>query len=95
MKLVTFYKGKSQTISILTDTTLYGFLGENLENYVVFTGEPSDTNATPLVKYELTLADYNLWLNKNESVSISIYEKDNTKSYNYERYQMYLKLYIL
>ena len=60
---------------------------------VIFTGQPGDSNATPLVKRELALEEYNMWVdNDYDSVYISLYIKEDTGSYNYERYKMYSNL---
>ena len=94
MKIFVFNQGKSQTINVNNpETTLAEILKSEInDNIVVFTGEPNETNATPLVNYKLTLEDYNMWVNENECVYISIYNKEDKDSYNYERYKMYLTL---
>ena len=99
MKLVIHNPDQSQII--LTDIKKGTTLGDVLiraeicrNDIVIFTGKPGDTNATPLVKHELALEEYNLWFdNENVTVDISIYYKDDTESYNYERYKMYSNLW--
>jgi len=99
MKLVIYKQDKSEIIltNIRKGTTLGDVLVKaeiSRNDIVIFTGQPGDTNATPLVKHELTLEEYNLWLdNENDTIYICIYNNDDIESYNYERYKMYYNLW--
>jgi len=64
------------------------------QDVVVFTGDPNSGNNTPLVKLDLTLESYNMWINeKGGKTDISVFLREDIDSYNIALYDMYSKLW--
>jgi hypothetical protein len=64
------------------------------QDIVVFTGSPNSENNTPLVKLDLTLESYNMWINeKNSKNDICVFYREDTDSYNISLYDMYSKIW--
>ena len=64
------------------------------QDVVVFTGSPHSGNNTPLVKFDLTLESYNMWINeKGEKNTICVFHRDDTDSYNVSLYKMYSNIW--
>jgi hypothetical protein len=89
------------TIKLFDDLTKDTTIGEILiraeirhQDVVVFTGSPKSDNNTPLVKFELTLESYNLWINeKGGKTDICVFYRDDINSYNVSLYDMYSKMW--
>jgi hypothetical protein len=90
---VNIYYGDTLYNLIATETdTLSGLLLKtNIpKDTVIFSAPPSESNKTPLVDLEKTLADYNMWfLEKSYIAELTVYNK--TDNYNKVLYKMYLE----
>jgi hypothetical protein len=64
------------------------------QDVVVFTGSPNSGNNTPLVKFDLTLESYNMWINeKGEKNAICVFLREDIDSYNVSLYNMYANIW--
>jgi hypothetical protein len=90
MQIIIFTPDKNQITLDVNDTTTIGDILQmtnyDSKNVVVFTGKPDNINPTPMIDPNWTLSNYNMFY---ENIAISIYNKEDTENYNYERYKMY------
>ena len=93
MQIIIFTPDKNQMTLDVNETTTLGDILQmtnfDSKNVVVFTGEPDNINPTPMIDPNWTLSNYNMFY---ENIAISIYNKEDTENYNYERYKMYANL---
>jgi len=77
----------------ITISDIIKFVNGNEDELVVFTD--SDINyQTPIIDYNKTLVDYNLWFpnDKYYVAELHLFKKTDTHLYNKEKYNMYQKL---
>ena len=85
-------KRKLPLIDVSGNTTIKSVLevlGIVLEDVVVFSYEPECEAASPLVDFDKTFFEYNMYFEDGYEACISIYRKAAKESYNYERYCLY------
>ena len=74
----------------ITISDIIKFVEGNEEEIVVFT-DCDKTKQTPIIDYNKTLVDYNLWFpnDKYYIAELHLYKKKDIHLYNEERYNMY------
>ena len=94
MKLQVYLSDKTKLplIDVSGNTTIKSVLeslGVVLEDVVVFTYQPDCEMASPLVDFNKTFFEYNIYFEDGYEACISIFIKAEKDSYNYERYCLY------
>ena len=94
MKLQVYLPDKTKLplIDVSGNTTIKSvleLLGFVLEDIVVFCHEPDYHGGTPLVDFNKTFFEYNLYFEDDYEPCISIFRKAEKDSYNYELYCLY------
>jgi len=70
---------------------LVNCIEQNLsEDIVLFSGTPNASYATPIINFDATIEDLNMYHRDFDYIAeFSIHHKSDTASYNHERYAMY------
>lgn len=76
----------------ITISDIIKFVEGNEEELVVFT-DSNISYQTPIINYNKTLVDYNMWFpnDKYYVAEIHLFKKSDTHLYNKERYDMFSK----
>jgi len=75
----------------ITISDIIKFIDGNEEELVAFT-DCDINNQTPIIDYNKTLVDYNMWFpnDKYYIAELHLFKKNDVHLYNVERYNMYL-----